>query len=55
VAMMVSRLLGLALDQPPGDAADALALALCLACRSHSPVPALSAENTGAQRARRRG
>ena len=55
VAMMVSRLLGLALDQPPGDAADALALALCLACRSHSPVPALSAEPTGAQRARRRG
>jgi len=56
VALMVSRLLGLARDQDPGDAADALAIALCLACRRHASalgphfVAALST-----RRARRRG
>jgi crossover junction endodeoxyribonuclease RuvC len=32
VAFMVTRLLALPGDAPPGDAADALAVALCLAC-----------------------
>ena len=34
VALMVSRLLALREDTPPGDAADALAVALCLAHQS---------------------
>jgi crossover junction endodeoxyribonuclease RuvC len=33
VALMVSRLLELDRDADPGDAADALAVAICLACR----------------------
>lgn len=32
VAFMVSRMLELPADAPPGDATDALAVALCLAC-----------------------
>ncbi len=32
VAFMVTRLLALSDDAPPGDATDALAVALCLAC-----------------------
>src|SRR5512139_689279 len=32
VAFMVTRLLALPADAPPGDATDALAVALCLAC-----------------------
>jgi crossover junction endodeoxyribonuclease RuvC len=32
VAFMVTRLLDLPADAPPGDATDALAVALCLAC-----------------------
>jgi crossover junction endodeoxyribonuclease RuvC len=34
VAFMVTRLLALAGDAEPGDATDALAVALCLACLS---------------------
>jgi crossover junction endodeoxyribonuclease RuvC len=56
VALMVSRILGLARDQDPGDAADALAIALCLACRSGTTaVAALVADASSARRARRRG
>ena len=33
VAFMVTRLLGLPADAPPGDATDALAVALCFACQ----------------------
>ncbi len=55
VALMVSRLLGLACDQDPGDAADALAIALCLACqRPSSAVAALVAEAAIARGGRRR-
>jgi len=36
VAFMVTRLLALPDDAPPGDATDALAVALCLAC--HRPA-----------------
>lgn len=36
VAFMVSRMLELPADAPPGDATDALAVALCLACRQPS-------------------
>ncbi len=40
VAFMVTRLLELPGDVPPGDATDALAVALCLAClRPAAPVP----------------
>ena len=55
VALMVSRLLGLDRDHSPGDAADALAIALCLACqRPNSPGAALMAEAALARRGRRR-
>jgi crossover junction endodeoxyribonuclease RuvC len=55
VALMVSRLLGLPRDQDPGDAADALAVALCLACRRPSTaVAALVARASVAARGRRR-
>ena len=55
VALMVSRLLGLARDRDPGDATDALAVALCLACRwPSSPARALVAEALAARRPRRR-
>jgi len=37
VALMVSRLLELAADEPPGDATDALAVALCGAQRGLQP------------------
>lgn len=44
VALMVSRLLELKRDAAPGDAADALAVALCLACRHpHAPAPPAAA------------
>jgi crossover junction endodeoxyribonuclease RuvC len=36
VAFMVTRLLELAQDAEPGDATDALAVALCFACQSVS-------------------
>jgi crossover junction endodeoxyribonuclease RuvC len=39
VAIMVSRHLGLARDTAPGDAADALAVALCLAQRGMGEQP----------------
>src|SRR5262245_29968407 len=53
VALMVSRLLGLEHEQSPGDAADALAVALCLACqRVASPLVAFESE---AGHRRRRG
>jgi crossover junction endodeoxyribonuclease RuvC len=40
VALMVSRLLALERDAGPGDAADALAVAICLACRQpRHPAP----------------
>jgi crossover junction endodeoxyribonuclease RuvC len=55
VALMVSRLLGLARDRNPGDATDALAVALCLACRwPSSPARALVAEALAVRRPRRR-
>jgi crossover junction endodeoxyribonuclease RuvC len=38
VAFMVTRLLCLPADAPPGDATDALAVALCLACRRPAAV-----------------
>ncbi|HET7291608.1 MAG TPA: crossover junction endodeoxyribonuclease RuvC [Vicinamibacteria bacterium] len=53
VALMVSRILRLERDQGPGDAADALALALCLACQAASPMAAVVAAST-ARRVRRR-
>lgn len=54
VALMVSRLLGLTRDAAPGDAADALAVALCLACRRpDSPAAALVAEASASRRVRR--
>jgi crossover junction endodeoxyribonuclease RuvC len=39
VALMVSRILALPEDEPPGDATDALAVALCLAHRIPSLAP----------------
>lgn len=36
VAFMVTRLLGLDQEAEPGDATDALAVALCLACQRHA-------------------
>ena len=55
VAVMVSRLLALDHDQSPGDATDALAVALCLACqRPASPLAALLAEAAASRRTRRR-
>jgi crossover junction endodeoxyribonuclease RuvC len=54
VALMVSRLLRLEQDTAAGDASDALAVALCLACqRPDSPVAALVAE-AARRRLRRR-
>ncbi len=54
VALMVSRLLELEREADPGDAADALAVALCLACqRPFSPAAALAAE-AAARHLRRR-
>jgi crossover junction endodeoxyribonuclease RuvC len=55
VALMVSRMLGLDEDRAPGDATDALAVALCLAChRPATPARALVAEALATRRARRR-
>ncbi len=55
VALMVSRLLNLERDEAPGDATDALAVALCLACQQPtSPLAALVAEAAATRRARRR-
>jgi crossover junction endodeoxyribonuclease RuvC len=55
VALMVSRLLALDHDTSAGDASDALAVALCLACqRPDSPAAALVAEAAAARRVRRR-
>jgi crossover junction endodeoxyribonuclease RuvC len=55
VAMMVSRLLDLAQDRDPGDATDALAVALCLACtHPDSPVQAIVAKALASRPARRR-
>jgi Holliday junction resolvasome RuvABC endonuclease subunit len=55
VALMVSRLLCLERDAAPGDATDALAVALCLACqRPDSPAAALVAEAAATRRQRRR-
>lgn len=55
VALMVSRLLELEQDRSPGDATDALAVALCLACQhAGSPVAALVAEAAATRRVRRR-
>jgi crossover junction endodeoxyribonuclease RuvC len=55
VAIMVSRLLDLEQDRDPGDATDALAVALCLACcHPDSPVQALVAEALASRHARRR-
>lgn len=55
VALMVSRILGLERDAAPGDATDALAVALCLACeRPGSPAAALVAEAAATRRQRRR-
>lgn len=55
VALMVSRLLGLREQARAGDAADALAVALCLACAGPaSPLAALVAEAAAGRRARRR-
>ncbi len=55
VALMVSRLLSLERDAAPGDASDALAVALCLACQlPASPIAALVAEAAATRRVRRR-
>jgi crossover junction endodeoxyribonuclease RuvC len=55
VALMVSRLLGLSEDRAGGDASDALAVALCLACHHpDSPGQALVAEALQTRRPRRR-
>ena len=54
VALMVSRLLNLAGDGEPGDAADALAVALCCASRLREPPERLSA-SAGDRRAHRGG
>jgi crossover junction endodeoxyribonuclease RuvC len=55
IALMVSRLLCLEEDRMPGDATDALAAALCLACHHPStPVQALVVEALATRRARRR-
>lgn len=51
VALMVTRLLDLPALAPPGDAADALAIALCGAQRASSALPA--AAQAGAARRRR--
>jgi len=51
VALMVSRLLNLAGDEQAGDAADALAVALCCACRLQEPAGVTAL----ADRRRRRG
>lgn len=45
VAFMVSRLLGLGAEAEPGDATDALAVALCRACLEASPIAAPSADH----------
>jgi crossover junction endodeoxyribonuclease RuvC len=55
VALMVSRLLELTEDRGAGDATDALAVALCLACQNpDSPVQALVAEALASRPRRRR-
>ena len=55
VALMVSRLLGLEQDRDAGDATDALAVALCLACHHpESRVQALVAEALATRRPRSR-
>ena len=41
VALMVAHHLGLRTDAPPGDAMDALAVAICAAQQQHSDLPAL--------------
>jgi crossover junction endodeoxyribonuclease RuvC len=55
VALMVSRLLNLSEDRDPGDATDALAAALCLACQgAATPARALVAEALASRGSRRR-
>lgn len=49
VALMVSRILALERDQPPGDAADALAVALCGA---HEPLAHAALARSASGRAR---
>ena len=51
VQQMVKSILGLDEVPKPADAADALALAITEAWRSHAPVPGEGAEETPAQRA----
>ncbi len=53
VAFMVTRLLELSADAEPGDATDALAVALCVACQSTSAgsLALTSVPHTGAARA----
>lgn len=51
VQQMVKTILGLDDVPKPADAADALALAITEAWRSHAPVPGEGAEETPAQRA----
>lgn len=51
VQQMVKTILGLDEVPKPADAADALALAITEAWRSHAPVPGEGAEETPAQRA----
>jgi crossover junction endodeoxyribonuclease RuvC len=55
VALMVSRLLSLAQDAPPGDATDALAVALCGALQSAGPAATLAEKGLRAPRGRTRG
>jgi crossover junction endodeoxyribonuclease RuvC len=47
VALVVSRLLALGHDEPPGDATDALAVALCCAHLTLSPLAAATRAGAG--------
>jgi crossover junction endodeoxyribonuclease RuvC len=49
VALVVSRVLGLGRDEPPGDATDALAVALCSAHLTLAPLAA-AVENASGRR-----